>query len=91
MELLKRAAGIELTHVPYKGGGPAAIGVIAGNVAAMFGGGSVVPLVKSGQLHALAVTGSRRSRARGLSRPYLTSTTSFSVWRIVVPVSSGWN
>jgi len=63
MELLKRAAGIELTHVPYKGGGPAAIGVIAGNVAAMFGGGSVVPLVKSGQLHALAVTGSRRSRA----------------------------
>jgi tripartite-type tricarboxylate transporter receptor subunit TctC len=61
MELLKRAAGIDLTHVPYKGGGPAALGVIAGNTAAMFGGGSVVPLIKSGQLHALAVTGARRS------------------------------
>jgi tripartite-type tricarboxylate transporter receptor subunit TctC len=62
MELLKRAAGIDLTHVPYKGGGPAAVGVIAGNVAAMFGGGSVVPLVKNGQLHALAVTGPTRSK-----------------------------
>jgi tripartite-type tricarboxylate transporter receptor subunit TctC len=61
MELLKRAAGIDLTHVPYKGGGPAAMGVIGGNVAAMFGGGSVVPLIKSGQLHALAVTGAKRS------------------------------
>jgi len=62
MELLKRAAGIDLTHVPYKGGGPAALGVIAGNTAAMFGGGSVVNLVKSGQLHALAVSGSKRSK-----------------------------
>jgi tripartite-type tricarboxylate transporter receptor subunit TctC len=62
MELLKRAAGIELTHVPYKGGGPAALGVIAGNTAAMFGGGSVVPLIKSGQLHALAVTSAKRSK-----------------------------
>jgi tripartite-type tricarboxylate transporter receptor subunit TctC len=62
MELLKRAAGIDMTHVPYKGGGPAALGVIAGNTAAMFGGGSVVHLVKSGQLHALAVTGTKRSK-----------------------------
>jgi tripartite-type tricarboxylate transporter receptor subunit TctC len=62
MELLKRAAGIDLTHVPYKGGGPAALGVIAGNTAAMFGGGSVVPLIKSGQLHALAVTSAHRSK-----------------------------
>jgi tripartite-type tricarboxylate transporter receptor subunit TctC len=62
MELLKRAAGIDLTHVPYKGGGPAALGVIAGNTAAMFGGGSVVPLIKSGQLHALAVTSAKRSK-----------------------------
>jgi tripartite-type tricarboxylate transporter receptor subunit TctC len=62
MELLKRAAGITLTHVPYRGGGPAAIGVMGGSAAAMFGGGSVVPLVKSGQLHALAVTGPTRSK-----------------------------
>jgi tripartite-type tricarboxylate transporter receptor subunit TctC len=61
MELLKRAAGVDLTHVPYRGGGPAAIGVIAGDTAAMFGGGSVVPLIKSGQLRGLAVSGPQRS------------------------------
>src|SRR5262249_59487795 len=54
-------AGIDLQHVPYRGGGPAAIGVMAGDVAAMFGGGSVAPLVRSGQLKGLAVSGPRRS------------------------------
>jgi tripartite-type tricarboxylate transporter receptor subunit TctC len=61
MELLKRRAGIDLIHVPYKGGGPAALGVIAGDVAAMFGGGSVAPLVQSGKLQGLATTGTHRS------------------------------
>jgi tripartite-type tricarboxylate transporter receptor subunit TctC len=61
MELLKQQAGINLTHVPYRGGGPAAIGVIGGDVAAMFGGGSVAPLILSGQLHGLAVSGARRT------------------------------
>ena len=63
MEMLKRRAGINLTHVPYKGGGPAGIAVMSGEVAAMFGGGSVVPLVRSGQLRALAVSSRRRSAA----------------------------
>ncbi|TMJ30285.1 MAG: tripartite tricarboxylate transporter substrate binding protein, partial [Alphaproteobacteria bacterium] len=35
MEFLKQKAGIDLIHVPYRGGGPAAIGVMAGDVAAM--------------------------------------------------------
>ncbi len=61
MELLKRQAGIELIHVPYRGGGPAAIGVMAGDVAAMFGGGSVAPMVQSGKLRGLATSGTRRS------------------------------
>jgi tripartite-type tricarboxylate transporter receptor subunit TctC len=61
MELLKRQAGIELIHVPYRGGGPAALGVIAGDVAAMFGGGSVATLVQSGKLWGLATSGPRRS------------------------------
>jgi len=61
MELLKQQAGIDLVHVPYRGGGPAAIGVMAGDVAAMFGGGSVAPLVQSGKLTRLAVSGPRRS------------------------------
>jgi tripartite-type tricarboxylate transporter receptor subunit TctC len=61
MELLKQQAGIDLIHVPYRGGGPAAIGVMAGDVAAMFGGGSVAPLVQSGKLRGLAVSGPKRS------------------------------
>jgi tripartite-type tricarboxylate transporter receptor subunit TctC len=61
MELLKQMAGIDLVHVPYRGGGPAAIGVMAGDVAAMFGGGSVAPLAQTGKLRALAVSGLRRS------------------------------
>jgi len=62
MELLKRAADIDMTHVPYRGGAAAALGVIGGSAVAAFGGGSVVHLVMSGQLHALAVTGSQRSK-----------------------------
>jgi tripartite-type tricarboxylate transporter receptor subunit TctC len=61
MEMLKRRAGIDLVHVPYKGGGPAALGVMAGDVAAMFGGGSVAPLVQTGKLRGLATSGPRRS------------------------------
>jgi tripartite-type tricarboxylate transporter receptor subunit TctC len=61
MELLKRTASIDLTHVPYKGGGPAAIATVGGETLAMFGGGSVVPLVRSGKLRALAVTSAQRS------------------------------
>jgi tripartite-type tricarboxylate transporter receptor subunit TctC len=62
MELLKEQAGIEMTHVPYRGGGPAAIGVMGGEVAAMFGGGSVTPLVQAGKLRALAISGRKRSQ-----------------------------
>jgi tripartite-type tricarboxylate transporter receptor subunit TctC len=61
MEMLKQAAGIELVHVPYKGGGPAALGVMSGDVAAMFGGGSVASLIQSGELRGLATSGRRRA------------------------------
>jgi tripartite-type tricarboxylate transporter receptor subunit TctC len=61
MEMLKQAAGIELAHVPYKGGGPAALGVMSGDVAAMFGGGSVASLIQSGELRGLATSGRRRA------------------------------
>src|SRR6185295_14408012 len=49
MELLKQRAKLDLTHVPYKGGGPAGIAVVSGENALMFGGGSVVPMIKSGK------------------------------------------
>jgi tripartite-type tricarboxylate transporter receptor subunit TctC len=61
MELLKRTAKVDLTHVPYKGGGPAGIATVGGETVAMFGGGSVVPLVRSGKLRALAVSSTKRS------------------------------
>jgi len=61
--MLKQHVGIELTHVPYRGGGPAAIAVLAGEVPAMFGGGSVVSTIKSGKLRGLASTGTVRNPA----------------------------
>jgi tripartite-type tricarboxylate transporter receptor subunit TctC len=59
MEILKQRASIDLTHVPYKGGGPASIAVIAGENAAMFGGTSVLNHIKNGKLKGLAVTGTK--------------------------------
>src|SRR5712664_3855552 len=61
MEMLKARAGIELVHVPYKGGGPATIAVLAGEVPVMFGGNSVTGLIKAGKLRGLAVAGKNRS------------------------------
>jgi tripartite-type tricarboxylate transporter receptor subunit TctC len=56
MELLKLTTKVELTHVPYKGGGPASLSVIAGDTSVMFGGASVVAHIKTGKLKGLAVT-----------------------------------
>jgi tripartite-type tricarboxylate transporter receptor subunit TctC len=61
MELLEDQAGLQLTHVPYRGGAAAAMGVMGGEVAAMFGGASVTPLVQAGKLRALAISGRKRS------------------------------
>jgi tripartite-type tricarboxylate transporter receptor subunit TctC len=63
MEMLKQHVGIDLVHVPYRGGGPAAIALLAGEVSAMFGGGSVVPTIHSGKLRGLASTGTVRNPA----------------------------
>ena len=64
MELFTQMAGIRMTHVPYKGTGPALAGVMSGEVQVMFGGAiSTTPQVKNGKLRALAVAGSRRSKA----------------------------
>jgi tripartite-type tricarboxylate transporter receptor subunit TctC len=63
MEMLKARAGIELVHVPYKGGGPATLALLAGEVPVMFGGNSVTGQIKAGRLRGLAVAGSKRSRA----------------------------
>ena len=55
-ELFKRQAGIEMTHVPYRGAGPAFNDLIPGRIDAMFNFVlSSLPLVRQGQLRALAV------------------------------------
>jgi tripartite-type tricarboxylate transporter receptor subunit TctC len=61
MEMLKARAGVDLVHVPYKGGGPATFALLAGDVAVMFGGNSVTGHIKAGKLRGLAVAGGRRS------------------------------
>lgn len=64
MEMLLAATGTRLTHVPYKGPGPAALDVIARNVDCGFIVGSVVlPHIQSGRLRAIAVSGKERSVA----------------------------
>jgi tripartite-type tricarboxylate transporter receptor subunit TctC len=61
MEMLKQRAGIDLLHVPFKGGAPATLATVAGDTAAMFAGTSNSAQIKAGKLRALAVTGTRRS------------------------------
>lgn len=61
-ELFKSMAGVDLTHVPYKGAAPALTDVVAGNVKVMFSITiTALPHVKSGRLKPLAVTGQQRS------------------------------
>jgi tripartite-type tricarboxylate transporter receptor subunit TctC len=63
-ELLNRMAGIQLNHVPYKGGPPGLIDVLGGRVQAILSGTQgALPYIKSGKLRALAVTTTRRFAA----------------------------
>jgi tripartite-type tricarboxylate transporter receptor subunit TctC len=60
-ELFAARAGIDLLHVPYKGGGPAVIAVIGGEVQLHFPAPAVgIPHVKAGRLRGLGFTGNKR-------------------------------
>jgi tripartite-type tricarboxylate transporter receptor subunit TctC len=63
-ELLKNNLGIDMTHVPYKGGGPALTATIAGEAdITILGAVITVPQIKGGNLKALAVLGKKRTPA----------------------------
>jgi len=62
--LFNARAGTKMLHVPYKGGGPAAAAVVAGEVQAMFSSPApVMPHLKSGRVRAIAYTGPKRHPA----------------------------
>ena len=63
-ELFNQLANVKLVHLPYKGGGPAMIDLVAGQVSLSFASmPSSLPFAKSGKLRALAVGGAKRSPA----------------------------
>ncbi len=61
-ELLKNRAGINIVHIAYKGGAPAATAVLAGEAQIIFGSfAASLPQIRAGRLRALAVTGAARA------------------------------
>jgi tripartite-type tricarboxylate transporter receptor subunit TctC len=63
-ELFKSVAGIDMTHVPYKGSGPALTEVMGGQVQVMFANiVAAMPVIRGGKVQALGATGSKRPGA----------------------------
>ena len=63
-EMLKTAAGVDITHVPYKGGAPAMQDLIGGQVSMLFDQmPAVLPQVQGGRVRALGVSSAKRSAA----------------------------
>jgi tripartite-type tricarboxylate transporter receptor subunit TctC len=60
MEMLMRRAGFPMLHVPFRSGTAASHALLAGDVAAMMGGGSLAPLLRERRLRSLATTGPSR-------------------------------
>ena len=87
-ELFKQQTGTFITHIPYRGAGPALQSLIAGDVDLMFDGlGSSAAHIKGGRIKALMVAGAQRSPAfpdvpcaAELGLPEYTVTTWYGIW-----------
>jgi tripartite-type tricarboxylate transporter receptor subunit TctC len=62
-ELFMQMAGLQMTHVPYRGAAPAFIDLIPGRIDCYFGSGELLTYSRSGQARCLATTGKQRSSA----------------------------
>jgi tripartite-type tricarboxylate transporter receptor subunit TctC len=91
-EMFKLQAGVNLVHIPYKGGPPAVIDLVAGQVSALFAAApTVFPQVRAGKLRALASTGTARS-ASAMNLPVVAETLpgfdSVQWWAMFVPAGT---
>ncbi len=62
-ELFKTMAGVDIAHVPYKGGAPATVDLVGGHVDMTFGSTATLAMVRAGRLRLIAVTSAQRSAA----------------------------
>jgi tripartite-type tricarboxylate transporter receptor subunit TctC len=83
-ELFKREAGVDIVHIPYRGGGPAVLGLLTGDVDVFINDASTtLESVRSGKLRALALAWPRRS-------PLLPEIATFAELGLPAVVSSSW-
>jgi tripartite-type tricarboxylate transporter receptor subunit TctC len=92
-ELFKQQAGVDIVHVPFKGGGPAMMDVVAGNTEVAVGSLiQMLPQIKGGRLKALAVGSAKRIPALPevptLSESALPGFEVTNWWGIVVPAGT---
>jgi tripartite-type tricarboxylate transporter receptor subunit TctC len=93
MVLVQQAAGINLIHIPYKGGGPMTADAVGGQIDLAIGSVAVItPHVTGGKLRAIAVTGDTRSRALpdvpALAEQGLPGFSALAWWGIFAPAGT---
>jgi tripartite-type tricarboxylate transporter receptor subunit TctC len=83
-ELFKREAGVDIVHIPYRGGGPAVMGLLSGDVDVFINDASTtVENIRAGKLRALATAWPKRS-------PILPDVPTFAELGLPAVVSSSW-
>jgi tripartite-type tricarboxylate transporter receptor subunit TctC len=91
--MLKSSQRLQLTHVPYKGGGPAIADVVAGHVTMLFAQpGTVLGFIQQGKLLAIGMTGEKRwqglPRVPTFAESGYSGMESSSSWHVMVPTGT---